>query len=147
MTVAIFYSGLSKVLQVRLKRPHTNLTDKKNTENKKEVSLLRDENEAKQKRVAELTKGLSSMRRLLLKKMSVTALNDASSKLSPFDHKYGYKQEILIRLRLRDDKMTCEDHLKQQHMNVAGTYWPKSRGFLKLIPYLNALPFLPYTSN
>ena len=137
------------MLQVRVKRPHRNLTNKKNTENENEVSLLRDENETKQtlRRVAELTKGLSSMRRLLLKKMSVTALNHASSKLSPFDHKYGYKQEILIRLRLRDDKMTCEDHLKQQHMNVAGIYWPKSRGFLKLIPYLNALPFLPYTSN
>ena len=106
------------MLQVRVKRPHRNLTNKKNTENEKEVSLLRDENEAKQKRVAELTKGLSSMRRLLLKKMSVTALNDASSKLSPFDQKYGYKQEILI--RLRDDQMACEDDVKEQHLQMAG---------------------------
>ena len=120
-------------MQVKTRRPHRNLTNKKNMENEKEVSLLRNEKRAKQKKVAELTKGLSDRRRLILKRMSVKALNDAISKLSAFDHKYGYKQEILI--RLRDDKMACEDHMEQQHMQMAGKYWPQCAAVLKIIPY------------
>ena len=65
-----------------------------------------------------------------MKRMSVKALNDAISKLSPFDHKYGYKQEILI--RLRDDKMACEDHMEQQHMQMAGKYRPKCTAALTI---------------